>query len=524
MGNKSSNDSGPGCAGTTETGNNNPIDDSKYIDVVIGGRFDHPGYCEWATQGNANCATAEFISDGNGEGRCKCRAMCNDGCHRKACKRIAFNGDPTSCCASLKPWLGKGQTCNPKFRSYNTTDCNQYMREYCKKDNNYNNNPNCKVWVSKYPEEKRDVLFSTCSNIDNEECTNYMNEYCSIGQNFANDQNCINWYNSHKNEKNKLYLEKCSKDEFMKNDYCKNYIREYCSTNMFTSNDCKKWYDKKLLNDVVNELCNKPEHINKNECGCFKAMRDNGTNDINKLQCLDNRCAVNSQTFKTFVPNASCDVCFYTVNEIDEIFKVENPNFNTTFANNCKKKSFDFKTEEELKRKAEEKKAIEEAKRKEEELKKIAEQKALEEAKQKAIEEAKRIAEQTSEEARKKDEQKRIAEQKTAEQKAIDAKLEAEKAAEEARLALANARTEEETKNAKQKEENAKIAAQKADAANLEAIKLKEVNNQIATINNQNKEQVNIFKNPWVIGGISGGVLLIIIIIIVIIIMTSRKK
>jgi hypothetical protein len=173
MGNASSNGTGGGCTGPGERGNNDPIDDSKYIDVAIGGRFTHPGYCDYCTTGNANCTTDEFMPDGNGDGKCRCRGFCNDACCRKACKRVKFNGGAKECCSSLKPWLGKGQTCDPKFRSYNTDACNEPMQEYCKEDNNFFTNPNCRAWYNKHPDAGTSVLLDVCrrpENIDKPEC------------------------------------------------------------------------------------------------------------------------------------------------------------------------------------------------------------------------------------------------------------------------------------------------------------------------------------------------------------------
>src|SRR5579862_7824772 len=101
------NSEGSACVAANYTGDNyDPDPDStKYANLPIGGTFEHGGYCDWCTQSNVNCGSSEFDTAGNGEGKCKCRALCNDGCCRKLCKRISYNGDPYQCCITGKEVL-----------------------------------------------------------------------------------------------------------------------------------------------------------------------------------------------------------------------------------------------------------------------------------------------------------------------------------------------------------------------------------------------------------------------------------
>ena len=162
---------GNGCAGTTDTGTNqDPDPDStKYADLTIGMLFDHPNYCEWCTESSVNCGSSEFERAGNGQGMCKCRALCNDGCCRKACRRVSYNGNPANCCSSGKKVLGKGQTCDPKYRTFGTTlapktDCNEHMVKFCGTGNNLLKNSKCREWYNIHKDQADSVVLEVCNN------------------------------------------------------------------------------------------------------------------------------------------------------------------------------------------------------------------------------------------------------------------------------------------------------------------------------------------------------------------------
>ncbi len=170
MGNKTSNDAGSGCAKALETGVNDAKPTEQYKDLLIGSEYIHPTYCEYAGSGAANCGnTGEFISSGASDQGCKCHALCHDGCRRFKCKRVAFKGDPLECCSSQKAWLGEGKTCDPKYRNYNGSDCDEYMLKYCNENNNFFNNPNCKTWALKRGTVADKIILDVCRRKENAE-------------------------------------------------------------------------------------------------------------------------------------------------------------------------------------------------------------------------------------------------------------------------------------------------------------------------------------------------------------------
>lgn len=165
-----------GCASATDTGNNDNPDPTGaiYADVAVGSTFEHPGYCEYCTESGAvNCGSKEFVPAGNGEGRCKCRALCNDGCCKKLCKRISYLGDPTACCTSSAKTLGGGKTCDPKYRSYTTNDCDTAMDTFCAQGDNLFTNPNCVSWFNQRLPAASATLERVCTkpeNINKSQC------------------------------------------------------------------------------------------------------------------------------------------------------------------------------------------------------------------------------------------------------------------------------------------------------------------------------------------------------------------
>ena len=142
------------CAAANDTGDNsNPQSKTpeKYYTVPLDGTFEHPGYCDYIGQSGVNCGGGtEWAYAGDGSA-CKCRALCNDGCRKKLCKRIGFNGDPVQCCVQQLGGLGEGKTCNPIFiNGYKTPDCNTYMDAYCGEGTDGSNffTPQCQSWFA----------------------------------------------------------------------------------------------------------------------------------------------------------------------------------------------------------------------------------------------------------------------------------------------------------------------------------------------------------------------------------------
>ncbi len=172
MGNANPNTGGNGCVSALETGTNNPMDDKQFANLTLGETYVHDGYCEYAGSGNANCGSSEFIPAGDAGIGCRCRGLCNDGCQRKLCKRVAFNGDATECCYSGRTSLGTGMTCDPKYRNYDTDACNIPMMTYCANGTNLFDNSNCRVWANKQNADA--VILEVCrrpENKDRSECS-----------------------------------------------------------------------------------------------------------------------------------------------------------------------------------------------------------------------------------------------------------------------------------------------------------------------------------------------------------------
>ena len=146
-----------GCAKANDTGDNSPPDLKQYIDIGINETFQHPGYCEYCTQSNVNCGNNnEFVGAGNSGSKCKCRALCTDGCCRKLCKRVAYSGDPTECCQRGGPsyYLDNNnivRTCDPIYRKANwkNNKCDHALTDYCKKGDNLFGET-CRAWVTTF--------------------------------------------------------------------------------------------------------------------------------------------------------------------------------------------------------------------------------------------------------------------------------------------------------------------------------------------------------------------------------------
>jgi hypothetical protein len=156
------------CVAANYTGTNSDPDPTSttYADLKIGEKFQHGAFCEYCGGGNpVNCGSAEFTPSGDGS-KCTCRALCTAGCCRKLCQRVSFKGDPGTCCTTGSKVIAKGQTCDFKYRTYTTPDCNQYMTTYCKDGQNFFNGK-CKEWVNLQREAADDVILTVCNRPEN---------------------------------------------------------------------------------------------------------------------------------------------------------------------------------------------------------------------------------------------------------------------------------------------------------------------------------------------------------------------
>lgn len=151
------------------TGDNSDPDPKGTIftEVPIGGTFAHPGYCDYTTTGTANCGGPEFVPGGNGDIPCTCKGLCNEGCINKLCKRVSYLGDPSKCCATSAKTLGKNQTCDPRYRSYATNDCDASMNTFCAIGDNLFSNPNCGSWFNQRLDAASSTLEAVCARPEN---------------------------------------------------------------------------------------------------------------------------------------------------------------------------------------------------------------------------------------------------------------------------------------------------------------------------------------------------------------------
>ena len=141
---------------------------TKFADVPVDGTFIQPNYCDYTTGGTPNCGTAEFVPAGNSDESCTCRGLCNAGCRRKLCRRVSYQGDPVKCCITSAPTLGHGQTCDPKYRSYSTDNCDGAMNTFCSTGDNLFTNANCVSWFDQRLPAATATLETVCANPANE--------------------------------------------------------------------------------------------------------------------------------------------------------------------------------------------------------------------------------------------------------------------------------------------------------------------------------------------------------------------
>jgi len=254
-----------GCASATDTGNNFAPDMTQYVNLTPGQSFTHPGYCEYCTESNVNCGNnGEFVRDGNGDGKCKCRGLCNDGCCRKKCSRQNYSGTVDQCCinggaAYYTDSTGIVRTCDPQYRTdkWGNKVCDQSLSTYCKQGNNLFE-PVCRQWITTY--------------------------------------------------------------------------QPTGNSSQATGNG--------TVDDVLLDVCNRPENASKSECGCIVAANvvRQKLPDANNVpvQCLVNSCSNNPSAYKVSNQMQSCNVvnCQISVEDL-KIIESDHGTFNLTFAQNC---------------------------------------------------------------------------------------------------------------------------------------------------------------------------------------------
>lgn len=257
------------CVKANYTGDNFSPNMKQYVDLKIGQNFTHPGYCEYCTTSSVNCGNnGEFIPNGNSGGKCKCRALCTDGCCRKNCKRVTYSGSASECCQRGGPSYyvdnqGIVRTCDPTYRSNNWENkpCDQIMKNYCKQGDNLFGSA-CRQWVTTY---------QPTGNLSN-----------AVGNG--------------------------------------------------------------AVDDVILDVCNRPENASRSECGCIVAANVVRTklpdaSDV-PVQCLVNSCANNPGAYRTTDQMQPCDVvnCQISLDDV-KVITGDNSVFNMNFAQNCYKKS-----------------------------------------------------------------------------------------------------------------------------------------------------------------------------------------
>uniref|UniRef100_A0A6C0LTV8 Uncharacterized protein n=1 Tax=viral metagenome TaxID=1070528 RepID=A0A6C0LTV8_9ZZZZ len=178
------------CASADDTGDNYAPNLAEKVNLKIGESFTHPGFCEYRVGDNdtlkkVNCGNnGEFVPNGYDDSQaCKCRALCNDGCRRRKCKRDNYSGTAEKCCTlggnSYYAENNTVKTCDPTYRinNWGNNTCDQYMEKFCKQGNNLFTTP-CRQWITTFQptENNKDarvngridsVLLDVCSRSEN---------------------------------------------------------------------------------------------------------------------------------------------------------------------------------------------------------------------------------------------------------------------------------------------------------------------------------------------------------------------
>lgn len=134
----------------------------------------------------------------------------------------------------------------------------------------------------------------------------------------------------------------------LKGSGCDDTMKEYCKTadNLFTDR-CKEWYQAKInessskADDVILEVCNKPEYIDRPECGCMFAIKEIQTKFPSAaslpVDCVHVKCTNEPRALKTLnQTKTSCDVVNCEVNVSDmKAISSGGGSFNSNFVQKC---------------------------------------------------------------------------------------------------------------------------------------------------------------------------------------------
>lgn len=130
------------CFFSTDVGN--------YCDGTVQRPFGYVnGSSEWILAGPGSgcgvCSSCKGLEQGNGSGLCGFGSgSCSWAGVRQRCKRIAFNGNPLTCCRRSRFIQGdtlfcfddgsKARTCDPQYRGFAQPSCVGLMAQYCSDD------------------------------------------------------------------------------------------------------------------------------------------------------------------------------------------------------------------------------------------------------------------------------------------------------------------------------------------------------------------------------------------------------
>jgi hypothetical protein len=205
------------------------------------------------------------------------------------CERRSFSADPAACCKADGTKIIGGKTCDPQYRTANSSSCRGVIREHCNGiTTNPDSDPACKT-------------FMAISDIND---TEIRNAYCSRGDNLFKSRMCSSWVTDPKSNNttviDTLMRNKCKGDALSK-DPCKSYVINR------STNDASYDY-------VMTKYCvQNPDSL---LCRCI--MSKHNENTIGSLkgrpECIDPACAGlkgAESPFKTFDMNQNSDNCSY---------------------------------------------------------------------------------------------------------------------------------------------------------------------------------------------------------------------
>jgi len=154
---------------------------SNYARLVSRG-FGFPDNGEFAYGGlGSSCAMCSDPAAGYGCDNCS--GASTVGGSRGTVKRIAYTADPTACCKSVGSKTINGRSCDPKYRNYTETYCDDPMLSYCSQ-NNWGKDE-CRSWT------QAAITTGSGRTTPNVQISNY----CSTGNNFTKKE-CQEWCSS----------------------------------------------------------------------------------------------------------------------------------------------------------------------------------------------------------------------------------------------------------------------------------------------------------------------------------------